>query len=96
MGYYNKHYGESSNWKDKYEIKKGIYYLAFEGFERHLGGDYSFQIKNFQHIYDSKFTIDKEATCTSEGYKSKHCIEPGCTSVIEKTPIPALGHCCSN
>lgn len=96
LGYYNKHYGESSNWKDKYEIKKGIYYLAFEGFERHLGGDYSFQIKNFQHIYDSKFTIDKEATCTSEGYKSKHCIEPGCTSVIEKTPIPALGHCFTN
>ena len=42
------------------------------------------------HDYSDTFTIDKEATCTEAGSKSKHCSH--CESVTEVTTIPALGH----
>ena len=42
------------------------------------------------HDYSTEFTIDKEATCTEAGSKSKHCSR--CDSVTDVTTIPALGH----
>lgn len=85
--YYDKAYNESSNWKNIYTIKKGTYYLEIQG-----EGDYRFQIKNYEHSYDNEYTIDKKATCISDGYKSRHCIVDGCESFVDKTIIPALGH----
>ncbi len=41
------------------------------------------------HDYDD-FTIDKEATCTKTGSKSRHCKNND--STIEVTEIPATGH----
>lgn len=42
------------------------------------------------HNYSTEFTIDKEATCTEAGSKSKHCSR--CDSVTDVTTIPALDH----
>ena len=42
------------------------------------------------HDYGNTFTIDKEATCTEAGSKSKHCSH--CDSVTDVIAIPALGH----
>ena len=44
------------------------------------------------HEYAEEFTIDKEATCTEPGSKSRHCIVEGCTALIEIIEIPATGH----
>ena len=38
------------------------------------------------HDFAAEFTVDKEATCTEEGSKSKHCSR--CDEVTEVTPIP--------
>lgn len=45
-----------------------------------------------EHIYSDEFTIDKNATCTERGIKSKHCIKDNCNSVIDETIIEAIGH----
>ena len=42
------------------------------------------------HDYSNEFTIDKEATCTEDGLKSKHCSR--CDSTTEKTIIPKTNH----
>ena len=43
--------------------------------------------------YEEEFTIDKEATCTGSGSKSKHCITEGYEDLkIEVTEILPLGH----
>ncbi len=42
------------------------------------------------HNFSSTFTVDKAATCTVQGTKSKHCTR--CSSTTEVTAIPAKGH----
>ena len=42
------------------------------------------------HDYSDEFTIDKVATCTEDGLKSKHCSR--CDSTTEKTIIPKTSH----
>ena len=42
------------------------------------------------HDYSTVFTVDQEATCTTDGSKSKHCSR--CDSVTEVTTIDALDH----
>ncbi len=42
------------------------------------------------HDYAADFTVDKEATCTEKGSKSKHCSR--CSATTEVTEIAALGH----
>lgn len=42
------------------------------------------------HDYSESFTVDKEATCTEQGIKSKHCTR--CDSKIDGTPTEAKGH----
>ena len=42
------------------------------------------------HSFSDEFTTDAEATCTTEGSKSKHCTK--CEEVTEVTAIPANGH----
>ena len=44
------------------------------------------------HDWASDFTIDKSATCTENGSKSKHCTRPGCDEKTEVTSIDAQGH----
>lgn len=43
-----------------------------------------------EHEYETDYTVDKAATCTENGSKSKHCIH--CDSKTEVTEIPATGH----
>lgn len=42
------------------------------------------------HEWEAEFTVDKAATCTESGSKSKHCKH--CDSKTEVTEIPATGH----
>ncbi|MBO5378084.1 MAG: leucine-rich repeat protein, partial [Ruminiclostridium sp.] len=44
------------------------------------------------HVYSSSFTIDKAATCTTEGSKSRHCTREGCNAKTSVTVIPMKGH----
>ena len=53
---------------------------------------YTEVIEKTSHTYSSSFTIDKAATCTEAGSKSKHCTTAGCTSKISVTTIAATGH----
>lgn len=39
------------------------------------------------HIWDADYTVDKEATCTEAGSKSKHCSK--CEAITDVTAIPA-------
>ena len=41
------------------------------------------------HVWDTEYTIDKEATCTEDGSKSIHCTTPGCTAKKDVQIIPA-------
>lgn len=43
-----------------------------------------------RHVWDNDYTIDKEATCTTNGSKSIHCTL--CDAVTDVTPIEATGH----
>lgn len=42
------------------------------------------------HVWDSSYTIDKEATCVSDGSKSIHC--QNCSVTKEQVTIKATGH----
>ena len=42
------------------------------------------------HTWKTDFTIDKPATCTEKGSKSKHC--ENCNATTEVTEVPATGH----
>ena len=44
------------------------------------------------HVWDTKYTVDKEPTCTEDGIKSIHCLTPGCTERKDIQVIPKLGH----
>lgn len=44
------------------------------------------------HNYSNTFIIDKNATCSATGIKSKHCTTPGCTAKSEITTIPMAAH----
>lgn len=44
------------------------------------------------HEFDKESTIDLEATCTTEGSQSHHCIHEGCESKNDIESIEALGH----
>ena len=44
------------------------------------------------HKYSSSYTVDKKATCTAAGSKSKHCTRSGCTAKTSVTTIKATGH----
>lgn len=44
------------------------------------------------HNYSEEYTVDKPATCTEEGEKSKHCENPGCEERNDIQKIDALGH----
>lgn len=43
-----------------------------------------------EHAWNSSFTIDTPATCTTPGEKSIHCAN--CSATKDVTAIPALGH----
>ena len=44
------------------------------------------------HNYSEEYTVDKPATCTEDGEKSKHCVNPGCEERDDVQKIDALGH----
>ncbi len=54
------------------------------------GYDYTEEIEALGHDYDTEFTVDIEATCTTAGSQSKHCSR--CDSKSEVTEIPMTGH----
>ena len=62
------------------------------------GQHYSYQndtenvIPALGHSYSDEYTVDKPATCTEEGEKSKHCENPGCEERNDVQKIDALGH----
>ena len=46
------------------------------------------------HKWDTKYTVDEEATCTAEGIESIHCLEDGCDAVKPDSMrmIPMIPH----
>lgn len=44
------------------------------------------------HDYDTNYTVDVEATCTTKGSKSRHCKDSACDAKIDVTEIVPLGH----
>lgn len=44
------------------------------------------------HSYSDEYTVDKPATCTENGEKSKHCTREGCEAKDDIQKIEALGH----
>lgn len=44
------------------------------------------------HNYSEEYTVDKPATCTVAGEKSKHCTREGCEARDDIQKIDALGH----
>lgn len=45
-----------------------------------------------EHNYSTEYTIDEEPTCTTSGYKSRHCLTAGCTSKTDFVTLYSLGH----
>lgn len=59
------------------------------------GAHYSYKddenvIPALGHDYEAEFTVDKAATCTEAGVKSKHCTR--CDAKTDEQAIPAAGH----
>ena len=54
------------------------------------GYSYSEDIPALGHNWSSEWTIDKEATYTEAGIKSKHCTRENCNAKNEETEIPKL------
>lgn len=51
------------------------------------------QPSNPEHVYSDTFIVDKEATCTEDGEKSRHCVyHNSATDRVDITKIPATGH----
>ncbi len=50
----------------------------------------AFTIEALEHDFAESFTVDKKASCTEAGSKSKHCSR--CEETTETTEIPARGH----
>ncbi len=42
------------------------------------------------HTYSSSYTVDKKATTSAAGSKSKHCTKSGCTAKTSVTTIPKI------
>ncbi len=45
-----------------------------------------------EHSYSSNFTVDKAATCSQTGSKSRHCVYDGCSAKADVTVIPKTSH----
>ena len=56
------------------------------------GDSYTESVAALGHSFSTSFTVDKEATCTAEGSKSKHCTRSGCSEKTEVTAIAKLAH----
>ena len=50
----------------------------------------SINIEATDHIWENKYTVDKEATCITDGSKSIHCSVCGISK--NNMVIPATGH----
>ncbi|MDD6603832.1 MAG: leucine-rich repeat protein, partial [Eubacteriales bacterium] len=51
-----------------------------------------YTVSGVSHNWASVYTVDSEPTCTANGEKSIHCLDPGCTERKDITPIPTEGH----
>ena len=56
------------------------------------GDSYTETIAKTSHTYSSSYTVDKAATCSAEGSKSRHCTTSGCTAKTDVTAIPMTSH----
>ncbi|MDO5547744.1 MAG: fibronectin type III domain-containing protein [Eubacteriales bacterium] len=58
------------------------------------GYSYTATIPKTAHVWNTKYTVDKEATCTTAGKKSIYCSneDNGCEAVKTTVTIPATGH----
>ena len=54
------------------------------------GDSYTEDIPKLGHDFSKDFTVDKKATYTEAGEKSKHCLRSGCSAKSEVTAIPKL------
>lgn len=54
------------------------------------GSKYTKEISALGHSYSLSYTVDKKATYSEEGSKSKHCTHKGCTAKISVKSIPVL------
>ena len=59
-------------------------------FKCECGYYYSEDIPAVGHNWSSEWTVDKEATYTETGIKSKHCTRENCNAKNEETEIPKL------
>lgn len=50
------------------------------------------KVEKEAHKWAADYTIDKEATCTEAGSKSKHCTTNGCTEKTDVTAIAKVAH----
>lgn len=69
-----------------------------EGYQHYYctkcGYQYTSTVPKTAHIWNTKYTVDKEATCTTAGKKSIYCSneDNGCEAVKTTVTIPATGH----
>ena len=47
---------------------------------------------NGKHLWSDDYSVDRPATCTEDGFKSRHCLYDGCTAVTDRITIEKLGH----
>lgn len=56
------------------------------------GYSYTETLAKKAHSYSSSYTVDKNATCSAAGSKSRHCTTKGCTSKTSVTVIGKKSH----
>ena len=66
-----------------------VYYeISKDGYDTVTG---SYEVI-LEHKFSKEFTVDAEATCEEDGFKSRHCIVDGCNGATDKTVLKAIGH----
>ncbi|MGN1418561.1 MAG: fibronectin type III domain-containing protein, partial [Acutalibacteraceae bacterium] len=60
------------------------------------GESYNETIAKLDHSYSKSYTVDKKATCSAEGSKSKHCTRSGCPAKTDVSTIAKLAHTYDN
>lgn len=82
--------GVTEPYKKTYSIKinnPGSWSLQIAGT---VSGELIYNVYVTEHMYNDTWTVDKAATCTTDGSKSHHCTI--CDNRSSITEIPATGH----
>lgn len=62
-----------------------------EGECSRCGDKTEIEIPKLDHNFDTEFTIDVPPTQTTEGSRSRHCLNDGCSETYQEEKIPSLG-----